>query len=322
MGSSSHKYFNRNLMMNMVFLFLLFFTFTLANSYWHNGWDGGLTYVCPVKNGKHHGAIKMMESYHDNHREDRRWHFECSYDVQRAERCHWTDWINNWDAELYFICPNNGYIGGFHSYHDNHREDRRWKVVCCEAKPGLEDCKWTGYINGWDGHMKYNVPSTRVIHGLYSVHSNHREDRIWRAYECRLKNCQITNIKITGKPQAYFKGLKVLGVKTALNCGTKSKTLSMQHTVQYKRDITISKMNSFEFGFASEISVSAGFAGIGSVSSKVGYHWKLGYSMTKTETVSNSVVTSNGNTISVPASSAVLGLTVAKEYEYRTKSCS
>merc|ERR1711915_805977 len=37
---------------------------------------------------------------------------------------------------------------------------------------------------------------------------------------------------------------------------------------------------------------------------------------TKTETVSNSVSTSNGVSIQVPAYSGVLGLTVAKEYEY------
>merc|ERR1712240_933877 len=47
-----------------------------------------------------------------------------------------------------------------------------------------------------------------------------------------------------------------------------------------------------------------------------GYSSTLGYSMTNTETVSNSVSTSNGNSISVPACSAVLAMAVAKEYEY------
>jgi len=174
-------------MMHLLFLLLSVFISTLTKCYWINGWDAGLAFHCPIRDNKH-GAIKRIESYHSNHHEDRRWHFECSYDVQRAGHCHWTGWLNGWDAELRYNCPNNGYIAGLNSYHDNHREDRRWRVLCCVAIPGLEDCKWTGYINGWDAHMNYNVPSGRVINGLYSHHSNHREDRIWRVYECRLKN--------------------------------------------------------------------------------------------------------------------------------------
>merc|ERR1712168_117964 len=100
--------------------------------------------------------------------------------------------------------------------------------------------------------MDYNVPSTRVINGLYSGHSNRKEDRRWKAYECRLKNCEITNIKITGRPQASFKGVKVIGVKTGLNCGSLPKTLSMEHTVQYQRDVSISNMDSFQVGSSSQ----------------------------------------------------------------------
>jgi len=312
--SSIHD-FNRNQMTNLVFILLSVFIFTLTNCYWHNNWDGRLSFVCPRKNNIY-GAIKRMESYHDNRKEDRRWHFECSYEVQKAGHCAWTGWLNDWDDELHYKCPLSGYIAGFYSYHDNRKEDRRWRWFCCTTVQGLEDCKWTNNINAWDGPMNYNVPSTRVINGLYSYHSNRKEDRQWKAYECRLKNCEITNIKITGKPQAYFKGVKVIGVKTGLNCGSLPKTLSMEHTVQYQRDVSISKMDSFEFGFSSEVSVEVGIEGFGSVTSTVGYSSTLGYSMTNTETVSNSVSTSNGNSISVPACSAVLAMAVAKEYEY------
>jgi len=313
---SSIQDFNRNQIMNLDSLFLLVFIFTLTNCYWHNSWDGELRFVCPIKNNVY-GAIKRMESY-QSHKGfgDRRWHFECSYDVQNTRNCYNSGWLNDWDGQLHYTCPNNGYIAGFRSYHDNYREDRRWSVVCCKTIRGLEDCKWTNFINDWDAHMDYNVPSTRVINGLYSYHSNPHEDRRWKAYECKLKNCEITNIKITGKPQAYYKGLKVIGVKTGLNCGSLPKTLSMQQTIKFEQSISISKMDSFSMGFSSSVSAEVGFEGFGKVSSTVGFSVSSGYSMTKSKTVSNSVSTSNGNSISIPADSAVLAMAVAKEYEY------
>jgi hypothetical protein len=30
-----------------------------------------------------------------------------------------------------YICPGNGFIAGLSSYHDNGKEDRRWKFYCC-----------------------------------------------------------------------------------------------------------------------------------------------------------------------------------------------
>ena len=67
--------------------------------------------------------------------------------------------------------------------------------------------------------------------------------------------------------------MKVIGVKTGLNCGSLPKTLSMEHTVQYQRDVSISKMDSFEFGFSSEVSVEVGIEGFGSVTSTVRVYW-------------------------------------------------
>ena len=71
--------------------------------------------------------------------------------------------------------------------------------------------------------------------------------------------------------------MKVIGVKTGLNCGSLPKTLSMEHSVQYQRDVSISKMDSFEFGFSSEVSVEVGIEGFGSVTSTVRVSWGLGF---------------------------------------------
>ena len=43
------------------------------------------------------------------------------------------EYVNNWDEVIAFQCPQNGYITGIDSYHDNGPEDRRFKFRCCET---------------------------------------------------------------------------------------------------------------------------------------------------------------------------------------------
>lgn len=45
------------------------------------------------------------------------------------------EYVNDFDQPLVFQCPHGGVLDGVSSYHDNHREDRRFKFYCCE-KPG------------------------------------------------------------------------------------------------------------------------------------------------------------------------------------------
>jgi len=99
---------------------------------WKNNWDQYLSYSCP-SNQVLHG----VQSYHSNHKEDRRWKFQCcrlSSGVS-VHRGPWTGYLNNWDGELHHQCPAaNQAIIGLSSYHDNKKEDRRWKVRCGELR--------------------------------------------------------------------------------------------------------------------------------------------------------------------------------------------
>merc|ERR1711963_925742 len=45
--------------------------------------------------------------------------------------CHWTDYLNNWDSQYAWDAPHGAVIMGTSSYHDNHREDRRFKFHYC-----------------------------------------------------------------------------------------------------------------------------------------------------------------------------------------------
>ena len=67
-------------------------------------------------------------------------------EVQKAGHCAWTGWLNNWDDELHYKCPLSGYIAGFYSYHDNTKEDRRWRWFCCMVRMIQPLYSYTFYI--------------------------------------------------------------------------------------------------------------------------------------------------------------------------------
>jgi len=174
----------------MKVLEFLTFLLTIASGYawWRNSWDGVLNFRCPQHHGVY-GSISRIKSHHHNGKEDRQWDFECNYDIRTQSSCSWPhDFVNGWDAELQYECPKYGYIAGAYSYHDNHREDRRWKYFCCDCPRGYSrsHCYWTSYINSMDGWMDYKLGPGRVIVGLSSYHSNHHEDRRWRLKICSL----------------------------------------------------------------------------------------------------------------------------------------
>ncbi|KAK3795192.1 hypothetical protein RRG08_056255 [Elysia crispata] len=136
----------------------------------------------------HRQTLKNIYSVHDNRREDRRWRFSCANGPGgcQVRDCHWTGYVNGWDAPMNFVCPANYVISGLQSYHDNRREDRLFKFKCCIHKGYITySCSLTGYINSWDGVLNYNVPSGHVLTGVASIHDNHREDRLFQFFICR-----------------------------------------------------------------------------------------------------------------------------------------
>merc|ERR1711868_143790 len=92
---------------------------------WVNNMDGGFTYTCPTNQ-----AIVGFYSYHNNGNEDRKWRFYCaSFHGVGFRQGAWPGWQTSWDAYWNLNCGHNPAIG-FSSYHDNRREDRRWRIRC------------------------------------------------------------------------------------------------------------------------------------------------------------------------------------------------
>ncbi|XP_022235829.1 hemagglutinin/amebocyte aggregation factor-like, partial [Limulus polyphemus] len=153
----------------VVWLLLGYFILPEFEEAWINDWDGVLDFQCQQKY-----SIKTISSIHDNYHEDRRWHFDCEKTFQDPS-CYFTNYVNDWDGLIHFTCSNGEAIAGFNSYHDNHREDRRWKIYCCKEKNKCSKaCTWTRYVNDWDGHLHYTVPNGYVLRGVISEHDNDR----------------------------------------------------------------------------------------------------------------------------------------------------
>jgi len=152
----------------------------LVETRWKSNWDKQFDFSCP--SGQH---ISRIKSIHSNKKEDRRWDFECRSGFV-TPTCQKSGYVNNYDNIMNFECPDRGIVTGFESKHDNKKEDRIWKINCCNPQGKTGDCRWTSYINDMDGPMDFSVPNGEAIVGLYSQHSNHKEDRTFK-----LKICQF-----------------------------------------------------------------------------------------------------------------------------------
>ena len=143
--------------------------------------------------------IYNARSVHSNYHEDRSWSFYCKYSSKISSSCSWTDYVNWFDEEILYQCPN-GVITGVHSYHSNYHEDRRFRFRCCTTvKNCANACLWTGYVNGWDAYMNYYVPNGYFLAGVNSVHDNRKEDRRWRFLICKQGWCRPINSKLVAK---------------------------------------------------------------------------------------------------------------------------
>ncbi|CAH2276564.1 hemagglutinin amebocyte aggregation factor-like [Pelobates cultripes] len=93
-----------------------------------NNFDEEFEFTCPFGS-----VLNGMSSYHDNKKEDRRWNFLCCLgEVQVVKKCKWSDYVNEFDEYLSWEAPTNHYLVGASSYHNNKREDRRWRYHSCE----------------------------------------------------------------------------------------------------------------------------------------------------------------------------------------------
>merc|ERR1712054_153231 len=100
---------------------------------WVNNMDASFDFSC-----RSNYALVGLQSYHNNHYEDRRWKFKCaSFRGVSVQHGGLTGYKNNMDQQFYSDCGGNNPIVGLASYHNNGYEDRRWRFRCGSIKPRL-----------------------------------------------------------------------------------------------------------------------------------------------------------------------------------------
>ncbi|KAG5261769.1 hypothetical protein AALO_G00288130 [Alosa alosa] len=73
-----------------------------------------------------------MISSHSNRHEDRRFAFRyCNAPGHHHTYCYWTPYVNCFDDYFEWLADGYSYLAGVSSYHDNKREDRRFKFYVC-----------------------------------------------------------------------------------------------------------------------------------------------------------------------------------------------
>ncbi len=136
-----------------------------------NGYDLPHHIQCPTGE-----ALYKLRSSHSNSREDRYFDYSCRRVSDHASGCFWSGYVNSFDWPVSFMCPANYYLAGTSSYHDNGREDRRFKFYCCKSSPlKTHECFITGFLNGFDHHVSYTSATGSVFTGMTSEHHNHHE---------------------------------------------------------------------------------------------------------------------------------------------------
>jgi len=157
---------------------------TLRWTNWVNDYDGRMDWVAGRNN-----MVNGWKSVHDNRREDRRWKFEYgSVSGVTTGYCR-AYWVNNYDQRFSFTCPHDWAINGFYSVHNNRREDRIWRIQCCEIHgASLRPHGWSGYLGYFDRQQTATCDHDEVLIGLASFHNNRKEDRLWKRRCARLTN--------------------------------------------------------------------------------------------------------------------------------------
>merc|ERR1711959_398856 len=140
-----------------------------------NGWDGHMNWHT---NG--HTYVSGLQSWHNNHREDRIFRPLVTNIGSTQHGRHITGFVNNMDGTFAYTCPTNKAIVGFYSYHNNGNEDRRWRFYCAHFHGvGFRAGGWPGWQTRMDAHFAIGCGTNPAI-GFSSYHDNGKEDRRWR----------------------------------------------------------------------------------------------------------------------------------------------
>ena len=106
----------------------------VEKQHYDNAFDEDLNFACDL--GEH---LVGMESIYDGPFRDRAFKLTC---INRAyidvSSCQWkpedvNEYVNNMDEDMNYSCPGNSIVTGVFSHHEDHYEDRQWRIRCCQV---------------------------------------------------------------------------------------------------------------------------------------------------------------------------------------------
>jgi len=157
---------------------------TVGPASW-TGWQNDYDKQCDWKASSGY-VMTGISSRHHNSYEDRKWKF------QQAKMFHSTSpvltgTLNSWDGEFQIDDDSKVFVG-MQSWHDNGKEDRKFKVYQHTHGKFAYNCYWTSKTN-WDAEWSVSgtVSGTDyAMTGMWSRHDNWKEDRIFQFRFCKI----------------------------------------------------------------------------------------------------------------------------------------
>nr|KAI8729944.1 dermatopontin-like [Biomphalaria glabrata] len=148
---------------------------------WINEYDEPMNFLCPNKQ-----IMMYLSSDHDNGRGDRIWEMYCR-SADLVDNCQQSDYVNEFDQTFNYTCPGNRVLAGIHSYHENSKEDRRFKFTCCRASSTpVSGCRMTDFVNDWNLKLTMFVKECYAIKTIYSINDDNKKDRRFKFGVCKL----------------------------------------------------------------------------------------------------------------------------------------
>ncbi|XP_066275648.1 dermatopontin-like [Branchiostoma lanceolatum] len=147
------------------------------------------TFECPESY-----ALSAVGSRYCSATGDRAWNYSCTYmGLGQLGECYWSPFANDFGSVLWYQCPFNSLVTGFHSEYDATQKDRRWKLKCCRSDSSvLYNCQNSLPANTPTGELQFSVFGNYFLRGVFATFKRNvrrgETDRRFQFVSCKKRS--------------------------------------------------------------------------------------------------------------------------------------